>query len=768
MALLDSLLNAKQGHVHLIGVCGVGMAGLAFHLKRRGFHVTGCDISCNHPASWLEGHGIPVSRGHDPAHVSGVDWVIRTTAVSELHPEITAAVASGIPVFRRGVVLPALLSRYMSVLVSGTHGKTTTTSMIVQVLRGCGLSPFFCVGGESAVLGGVAGIGTSDIMVVEADESDGTLAYYEPDIAVITNIEFEHAERFENIEALRDCFADMARKAKRRLIFCVDDPQARHVCQGSEKAFSYGLSSSADLRATHVTETDNSMKFRVGLHGEELGEVSLAVTGHHNVFNALAACAVALELETDFSNIQKALNGFEPVRRRFERVVEKDELVVISDYAHHPTEVSALIHSTTLLDRSRWLAVFQPHRYTRTRALGKDFPPAFEGVNELILAPVYAASEEPVSGGTSWDLYALFRRAGRTKTICASSLTQIWSYLQVTLQRGDGLLIAGAGDVEKIAEWARTRFVSGKLHHLNSITQWIEALKQMGLTATTIHAREPLAPKTTLNVGGCADILLNVGCEDDLVRVFKWIALHEVPVTILGAGSNVLVSDLGVRGVVLCLDGAEFRSIREDTDNRVIVGSGVALTKLMIWLADRGKSGLEFLQGIPGTVGGALVMNAGAWGEAIGEHIAWVRVLNPDGSAQVLEKQALRFAYRECTALRNRTILEAALEIEKDDPTAIRDRMNVIADRRAWMRTLRSAGSVFKNPEEDYAGRLIEQAGFKGFQIGGARVSDRHANMIMTEQGANASDVAALIEIIRSGVKTRFAVELTTEIVCLE
>ncbi len=767
--LLKQILKSKSGHVHLVGVCGVGMAGLAFHLRNQGFRVTGCDIACNHFAPWLESCDVSVACNHDSAHLADVDWVIRSTAVRETHPEIAEAFASGIPVFLRGMVLSVLLSEWRSILVCGTHGKTTTAWMIVQTLRSCGVPPCFCIGGESDELGHVAGIGKSGIMVVEADESDGTLAYYQPDIAVITNIEFDHAEHFENLDAFRNCFETMIRHVKKRVVFCADDAQSWQLCKGLEKAFSYGFSPSADLRATDIMEEVHGLNtFRVSLHGKVLGSIRLPVPGRHNILNALAACAAALEQKAVVPDIQKALSGFVPVRRRFERVVEQDDVLVISDYAHHPSEVAALLRTAKRIKRSRWIAVFQPHRFSRTKVLGKDFPSAFEGVDELILAPVYAASEEPIPGGTVWDLYARFRANGKIKTVCASSLCQVWKYLKGVLKKGDGLLVIGAGDVEKIALWARDDIQAGGLNLLNPISQWMEGLSGLGLQSSSVHIRHPLFSKTTLRVGGCADILLNIGDEDDLAKIVKWSSDNQVPVTILGAGSNVLVSDLGVRGVVLLLDGIPFKGVRINGDNRVVAGAGVALNELTSWLADQGKSGLEFLKGIPGSVGGALRMNAGAGGETIGGYVAWVRVLNSDAVIQVLEKQDLQFGYRQCETVRNRVIIEVALNAETSTPDAVRKRINAIAARRAWMRGMRSAGSVFKNPEGDTAGRLIEQAGLKARQVGGARVSERHANMIVTEQNALASDVAALIGIIRNEVKTRFGVELVEEIICLE
>ncbi len=772
----DRCLGRGQGHAHLLGICGVGMAGLALHLKQRGWRVTGCDRVPGAIAKWLAGQGIAVAGEHDPAHMAGVDLVVRSTAVRPDHPELAAATAAGIPVFRRGIVLAALMSalrpdaveQITSVAVAGAHGKTTVATMIVQVLRRCGLEPAFCIGGEAAVLGGVAGAGAGEVMVAEADESDGTLAVYEPDITVITNIEFDHAECFENIAAMRACFAHLVQHVKQRLIFCRDDPEARALCHDRPQTVSYGLAPSADWRATRIVESGSSVRFHVTYRGTELGCLVLPVPGRHNVINALAACAVAAEWRLKFADISRALQEFEPPRRRFERVVDSDDLLVISDYAHHPSEVAAVLANLKHIRRTRWLAVFQPHRFSRTRALGPDFARVFQGLDELILAPVYAASEPELAGGTSWDLYAHFRTAGQNRVLCASSLTQAWGYLRGRLARGDGLLIIGAGDVEQLADWAQADIAEHGIDRLNPATEWLEAAARLELKDTVIRSGEFLHRRTTLHVGGKADIFMEIRSSADLARVVAWASAGQVPWTILGAGSNILASDLGVRGVVMRLTGDVFRGIHDDGPARIIAGAGTSLKTLTDRAADQGRAGLEFLTGIPGTLGGALRMNAGAGGLEIGAIVEWVRCLNPDGSEQVLDKHGLDFAYRQCPELERRIIIEAALAVTPDKPAAIRQRMAAMDQRRVWMKGMRSAGSVFRNPPGDFAGRLLEQAGCKGCRVGGARVSEQHANVIITDNGAVAADVLALMEIMRNTINARFGVTLTKEIICLE
>ncbi len=762
------MLKAASGNVHLVGCCGVGMSGLAFHLAARGLRVTGCDSSPGRLSPWLRRHGVPVARGHDPSHLRKMDWVVRSAAASVLMPEIAAAAASRIPVFRRGAVLAALLRDRESVIVSGTHGKTTTSAMIVHVLMADGRMPDFCIGGELPALGGVAGAGNSGLMVAEADESDGTLACYAPDIAVVTNMEFDHAEHFKSSAEMRACFDAMVHSTRKCLVYCADDQGARLLCARRKGAMSYGFSRKSDLRASHHVADGSGSRFTVSLHGRRLGEFCLPVPGRHNVLNSLAACGAALALGIPFHSVKRGLAGFRPVRRRFERVVDRDDIFVLSDYAHHPTEIAALIKGASLLGRRRLVAVFQPHRFSRTLALGEDFPKAFNGVERVVLVPVYAASEQPVEGGSVWDLYARFREAGRVNALCAKSLRTAWNYLELELRTGDGLLVVGAGDVERIAGWAGARFAGAGPGENDPVCARARELEGLGLHATAMRTREPMAGKTTLHVGGQADIFLDVASEEDLASIMKWSARRGVPVKIIGAGSNVLVGDPGVRGVVIRLSRRGFGSVRMDGGNRVVGGAAAGLSVLVARLAARRKKGLLFLAGIPGTVGGALRMNAGAWGRSIGERVVHVRVMEMDGSVRVLERKDMRFAYRNCGTLRSRVALDAVFRVESGDAREIAEELESISARRAWMKGLRSAGSVFKNPPGDFAGRLIERSGLKGHKVGGACVSDRHANCIVTGQGATASDVMALVEIVRGRVKSQFGIDLVEEVVRFE
>ncbi len=473
------LLAGPPSHAHLLGIAGVGMAGVAVHLAHRGFRVTGCDLSSGPLVDWLRARGIAVDIGHAASHIApDVAWLIRSAAVDGADPEVLAARARHLPVITRGAVLPALLDGRRSVAVSGTHGKTTTTAMIAQVLRGAGIDCGFCIGGEFDALGGVAGVGSASEIVVEADESDGTVELYEPEYAVITNAELDHVDYFPSHASLIDCLGRFAANARTRAVLCADDPGTLEIAGRAKRVLLYGFSGDAHVRGVNVVTGPDFVACDVISNGRlpalpscphppensrpsgreqagKMGVIKLPIPGKHNLLNALGACAVAMDMGVPFEQVQAALATFRPVRRRFERIVEAGGITVISDYAHHPTEIRCLVQQAKALGKGRIVAVFQPHRYSRTKTLGPDFPASFVGIDRLVLAPVYAASEKPLPGGTTNDLFEHCRARGNVPVENAGSLEDAWQKIQGDLRAGDLFLVVGAGDVEKIAFWAK-------------------------------------------------------------------------------------------------------------------------------------------------------------------------------------------------------------------------------------------------------------------------------------------------------------------------
>lgn len=780
--------------MHMVGVCGIGMAGLAVLLKKKGFSVSGCDVALNHLAGWLEERGVSVFAGHDSAHVQDrVDWVVRSAAVYDDSPEIKMAFERGLPVFYRGEVLPALLRGHVSVAVSGTHGKTTTSSFIAQVLRVAGWQPSWCIGGEIRDRGdstmGVSEGGAGAHIIVEADESDGTVAMYRPDIAVVTNVEYDHMEHFANAEAFADCFRGFVSNAGKAVVYCADDNGVVALMSNISfsgvgiKTLSYGFSEGAAVRAVDIQDLGLSQKFKIIQQGICLGEVDLPVPGRHNILNALAVCAVCMELGLSFDDFTIAIKKVGLPGRRFERVVDGADMVVISDYAHHPTEIKVFVDTVRKLYQGRRIiGVFQPHRYTRTLALGADFVNSFEGLHELILCPVYAASERPLKGGTIWDLYSRFREAG-VKFVgnppkVAESLDQAWGYLRRELVAGDVLLVIGAGDIENIAGWAKNEGVRQK----HSVP--------VDIAGIVVRDNEDLGKKTTLHVGGKADILAEVDTVAGLKDLLQWANREGLPFCVLGAGSNVVVNDMGVRGVLARLTGGEFTAISRDLskpdpafqpsdpDDGVVVrvGGGISTARMLSWLEEEGLAGLEFLEGVPGRVGGLLRMNAGAAGHEICERVLWISCLKKDGTPCTFGWNEIEWDYRCCRDLQDMIVVEAGLYLDEGDREEIRMLRAKRVERRSWMQGLRSAGSVFKNPGVSdsrtsvvtgTAGALIDRVGMKGVRVGGASVCDSHANFIITEEGATASDVRALMFFVRTEILEKFGIELENEVISL-
>ena len=839
---LRALLGGAPGCAHLMGVCGVGVAGVARLLAARGWQVSGCDAAPGGAmGEWLRAHGIAVAAGHNAGHIlaehepqagmparrnaratSGAgaspSILIHTAAIPEDHPELVQAHAAGLTVCRRGEALAALVDLSRSVAVCGAHGKTTTTCFTTRLLQELGAAPSWCIGGSTATLGGVAGVGggsggpalplcgdasphnkttvsCNDLLVVEADESDGTLALYHPAVTVLNNIDLDHLEHFDGEASLVDCYRQAVQQTRLGLAYCADDSRACEVAQDFRgRAISFGFGESAALRATQVKLTAGGIAFTVTWQGVELGRVELRVPGRHNVLNALGALAASLLLGQDARTALALLPRVaELPARRFERVGEGGGIQVISDYAHHPAEIAALVATARLQGAQRVVAVFQPHRYTRTRALGAEFPAAFTGVDELVLVPVYAASEAPLEAGGIADLHAHFRRLQPAQPVLlARSMEEAWMGLRRRLKPGDLLLVVGAGDVVRIAGWAAAAIQSGAwgenspvvfsgrtgVRGSNFVGSFVdkvpdevpdkgatirgiaEALRQM--EGVSVSMLRPMAAMIFYGVGGPADVVAEVSTPAALGALLAWSAAQGVPVHRLGQGSNTWASDLGVAGVVVRLRGDAFRSFARQ-GNEVEVGCGWNGPALLDRLETEGLFGLEFLEGVPGQLGGWLAMNAGAQGGEIGAHVARIHCLNADGSSSVVEVGNAGFGYRRCEALTNRIVWQVALRLQADAPEAIRARRQAFREKRLPLAGLRTAGSVFCNPPNDFAGRLLDAAGCKGLQIGGVRVSERHANIVVAGEGATASDVLALLALMRQRVQTQSGIRLELE-----
>jgi UDP-N-acetylmuramate--alanine ligase len=434
--------------IHFVGIGGIGMSGIAEILADRGFAVSGCDLKSSAITDRLSARGIPVSIGHYPSHVPGVDLVVVTAAVRGRNAEIDAARARGIPVVKRKEVLGAIASEKRAVGISGTHGKTTTTAMIAVVLEEAGLDPTVIVGGMLRNIASNAKSGKGDFIVVEADEYDRSFHELHPEVAVVTNIEPDHLEYFGSFEAIVEAFQRFVEGIRPggAVIGCVDEPVvAALLKETQQRVVRYGLLESADLRAINITFDERGSNFEV----PGVGRFRLFVPGEHNVRNALAAIAVARELGIDSPVIAAALSKFLGVDRRFQILGHYAGAIVVDDYAHHPTEIRATLTAARRgYPNRRIVALFQPHLYSRTRDFAREFGESLRVADISLVAPIYAAREQPIEGITS----RLIADATEGIEFLERSNAQIVVELRRRLQPNDLFITMGAGDVHEIGE----------------------------------------------------------------------------------------------------------------------------------------------------------------------------------------------------------------------------------------------------------------------------------------------------------------------------
>lgn len=434
--------------IHFVGIGGIGMSGLAEVLALAGVSASGCDLKRSAATDVLTQHGIPVAIGHDPAHVAGNDLVVVTSAVKGEHPELEAARIAGIRVMKRAELLGVVVNSQRSIGVAGTHGKTTTSAMISVVLEEAGLQPTVLVGGVVRNFETNAKRGGGELLVVEADEYDRTFHHLKPEIAVITNIEADHLEYYGSLEAIVEAFRIYAGGVRRGgvVIGCADDEHVGRLLRHSERrSVGYGLSERADIRATNVEFSDRGSSFDV----PGVGFFKLFIPGEHNVRNALAAIAVARELGIGDSAIAAALAKFIGVERRFQVLGEYLGAVVVDDYAHHPTEIRATLEAARGgYPNRRIVALFQPHLYSRTRDFAREFGEALSIADVPLVAPIYAAREEPVEGVSA----RLIAEAVSGIEFLDRSNSEIVNEMRRRLEPNDIFITMGAGDVHEVAE----------------------------------------------------------------------------------------------------------------------------------------------------------------------------------------------------------------------------------------------------------------------------------------------------------------------------
>lgn len=745
----------KIKHIHFVGIGGSGMSGIAEVLLKLGYRVTGSDAGKSAVTDRLRELGAAVFVGHVAKNIHGCDVVVTSTAIAKSNPEVKAALKAGVPVIPRIEMLAELARLKYTIAVAGTHGKTTTTSLVAQILKYAGLDPTVIVGGRLKAVGTGGILGMGDYLVAEADESDGSFLRLSPTIGIVTNIDDDHLDYHKTMENLETAFINFAGHVPfyGAMYLCGEDPGVKRVLPRlTRRRFAvYGFSSSFDLFASRVDLDEKGCHFDVTHKKKKLGRVNLPLSGKHNVLNSLAAIAVGLHLDLPFGKIAEALSKFEGVGRRLEVKGEANGVVVVDDYGHHPTEIKATLAAV----RARWpkrrlVVLFQPHRYTRTQLLTKEFVLALQAADKLFLMPIYPAGEKPIRGVSSDSISKFLKKNKRNTWSWQTPLEQ----LSAQLGPNDVFVTLGAGDVWKVGELL--------IKSANSLAARMSA--DIPELSSRIKSEEPLSRHCTWGIGGPAEVFIELHALPELQEVVQWCRKEYQPLFILGWGSNVLMPDEGLRGVVVRLRG-EFESIKFNGGGNVHVGAGVHLPKLAKVCVEKGFAGVESLAGVPGTVGGALMTNAGTPRGVIGDVIECVTILNEDGSVQMIGKDQIALEYRYSN-LGGKWIVSAELGLKPSDNGQALERLKWELDFRQKTQPLgtKNVGSVFRNPPGDHAARLIEAAGLKGKSFGTMRFSPKHANFIENTGGGTAKKALELIHLAQALVKEKFHVELQPEV----
>jgi UDP-N-acetylmuramate--L-alanine ligase/UDP-N-acetylenolpyruvoylglucosamine reductase len=750
---LSQFLTRERHAIHLIGVAGSGMSGIAALLLELGHDVRGSDKARTLETERLQQLGLRFFSPHRAEDTTDVELIIFSSAIKENNPILVGARSGNIPAIRRAEALAAIMCGKRGIIIAGMHGKTTTSAMTAHVLRGGGLHPSHYVGAEIPILGSNAHWDPrGQYFVAEGDESDGTLQLFHPEHALILNLEEEHLDFYKDLAAIEEVFLKLLAQTSGTVFYCADDPHAARVCGTREKAISYGFSEEARYRATGIELRDFAAVFCVQQGEEKLGDATLSVPGKHNVSNALGVIALATELGIPFEKIAKSLGNFRHARRRFEIKYESDRFLLVDDYAHHPTEIRATLATAKTAGRRRVLTMFQPHRYSRTQALQKEFGGAFDHADRVIVTDVYAASETPLPGVSGQTIADAISAHGHRDVSYQPRLDRLHCDMGHMLAEGDLVLSLGAGNVhEQLAALAAELVI-------------VERLKEIVGPDGDVKLSEPLAKHTTLRVGGPAQFWVEVRTEEAFANLIRFCRRDSVPLFVIGRGSNLLVREGGIHGVVVHPSGGEFDRV-EVSGLEVTAGVGAKLKEIAYAGKASGIGGFEWMEGIPGAVGGGLRMNAGAMGAQTFDQVVRVRYLDREGVAHEKTPAELEVHYRYVPSLQENFAVSAVFRGEKSSAEEIVRRLDASQEkRRTTQPAAKSAGCIFKNPAACPAGKLVDELGLKGSRVGDARVSDVHGNFIVNDGAATAAEVLELIGQIQATARKERGIELETEV----
>jgi UDP-N-acetylmuramate--alanine ligase len=750
---LPRFLTREHHRIHLVGVAGSGMSGLAGLLIELGHAVSGSDKVTTTETERLQRLGLRFHDQHRPEHADAANLVVFSSAIKGDNPILVARRDSGKPVVRRAEALAAIMRAKCGIVIAGMHGKTTTSAMTAHVLREGGLHPSHYVGAEIPLLGTNAHWDPrGEYFVAEGDESDGTLRCFHPEHSLILNIEEEHLDFYADLAAIEKVFEQLIDQTSGTVFYNADDPNAARLCAKRKGAVSYGFSEEAHYRGIDVELRDFGSVFCVDRCGGKLGEATLNVPGEHNVHNALGVIALASELGIPFEKIAASLRKFEHARRRFEIKYESDRFLLIDDYAHHPTEIRATLKTARAMGRKRVLAMFQPHRYSRTKALCREFGSVFDEADRVVVTNVYPASEPPIPGISGQTIVDEMVKRGHRGASYQPRFERVHCDIGNALDVGDLVLSLGAGNIHE------------QLSILAADLVIAEKLKAVVGEEGDVRLYEPLSKHTTLRVGGPAQFWVEPRNEKAFSDLIRFCRDENLPLFAMGRGSNLLVRDGGIRGVVVHPRGGDFDKIQVNS-SEITAGAGVKLKEIAYAARASNLGGLEWMEGIPGAVGGALRMNAGAMGAQTFESVTRIRYLDAKGNPHVKDRDELEVFYRRFPLLENNFAISATFRTQPAERAEIDSRLRESQEKRRTTQPIaKSAGCIFKNPDSIPAGRLVDELGLKNSRVGNARVSEVHGNFIVNDGGATAAEMLQLIDKIQSAARAMRGIELETEV----
>jgi UDP-N-acetylmuramate--alanine ligase len=750
---LPGFLTRENHRIHLVGVAGSGMSGIAALLIELGHTVSGSDRVSTLETDRLQRLGLRFYEEHRPEHAGNADLIVFSSAIRNNNPILVRARDCGKPIVRRAEALAAIMRGKRGIVIAGMHGKTTTSAMTAHALREGGLHPSHYVGAEIPILGMNAHWDSrGEYFVAEGDESDGTIALFQPEHTLVLNIEEEHLDFYADLDAIEKVFAQLITQTTGKVFYNIDDKNAAGLCRSFTRAISYGLADKADYRAVDIRLNDFASTFRVTHRGEHLGEAILNVPGEHNVQNALGVIALGSELGVGFEKIAKSLAKFEHARRRFEIKYDSPRFLLVDDYGHHPTEIRATLRTARSVGRKRVLTMFQPHRYSRTKALRKEFGHAFNDTDHVVVTDVYGSNEAPIPGVTGQLIANEIVAQGHRGVSYEPRLEWVHRAVGNMLEAGDLVLSLGAGNIHE------------QLSFLAADLVIAEKLKAIVGEDGEVRLYEPLSKHTTLRVGGPAQFWVEPQNEKAFAELIRFCRDENLALFAMGRGSNLLVRDGGIRGVVVHPRGGDFGKI-EINGAEITAGAGVKLKEVAYAGKAAGIGGLEWMEGIPGAVGGGLRMNAGAMGAQTFENVVRVRYLNANGESQTKTRDELEVYYRNFPLLEKNFAVSAVFRGQNAPLEEIVRKLEASQEkRRTSQPAAKSAGCIFKNPDSCPAGKLVDDLGLKNSRVGKARVSEVHGNFIVNDGGATAAEMLELIEKIKATARAKRGIELETEV----